>query len=256
MHEINWRNVNKEYKSLSARSQINCRLKWKNAAQLCVFCTTSICLCMYSHGIHVWCANIVVRNQLQLFILHNEMCQPTGLSSNNSKICTQKASCADTDLVVDSNRTEPCIDIMNVKRHADLRHTTNIFTRWRYHYKLHGINIHLPIYSMSCGSNTNVHVLLSLLMLLLQPLHGSYTARPVRKTGVEIEKSSSFADTNLHWQRMNFKQWVRVPCTLFASHLFSIGCVPELSSIHECTDFHICYIVCQCIRSAFISITG
>lgn len=36
-----------------------------------------------------------------------------------------------------------------------------VHPRWRYHYKLHGINIHLPIYSMSCGSNT-IHVLLLL----------------------------------------------------------------------------------------------
>lgn len=56
-----------------------------------------------------------------------------------------------------------------------------IFTRWRYHYKLHGINIHLPIYSMSCGSNT-IHVLLLF----------SFIARWLRKT-VEIEKLSLFA---------------------------------------------------------------
>lgn len=41
---------------------------------------------------------------------------------------TQKASCADTDLVVDSNPTELCIGIMRAKRQADLHHTTNIYS--------------------------------------------------------------------------------------------------------------------------------
>lgn len=92
-------------------------------------------------------------------------------------------SYADTDL---GGRFEPsptkyirCAAILWTLSATDLHHTT-IFTRWRYHYKLHGINIHLPIYSMSCGSNT-IHVLL--LLLLLQPLQRSKHRTPIRKTG-------------------------------------------------------------------------
>lgn len=165
-------------------------------------------------------------NYNYLFCITKYTNRPT--RSPDNKMCAQSASYDDTDLVVDSNRTEPNRALVYYERQASSGSTPYhryIFTRWRYHYKLHGINIHLPIYSMSCGTNTTIHVLLLLMLLplpllLLQPLHRLSIVRPIRKTGVEIEKSSLFADTNLHWQRMNFSQCVRVLCTLFASHLY------------------------------------
>lgn len=102
--------------------------------------------CYLSFSLCVWRANIVVRNQLQLFILHIETHRPT------IKCATEKAVHR-----VQAERRTPGTQF------DSLFHIT-ILTRWRYHYKLHGINIHLPIYSMSCGSNT-IHV------LLLHPLH-------------------------------------------------------------------------------------
>lgn len=114
----------------------------------------------------VWCANIVVRNQLQLFILHIETHRAT------IKCATEKAELSVSMCARVSEKraswakwkiewwTPSAKRQQHTNTHCFHSHSyATIFTRWRYHYKLHGINIHLPIYSMSCGSNT-IHVLL------------------------------------------------------------------------------------------------
>lgn len=67
--------------------------------------------------------------------------------------------------------------------YISLQYRWALRSRWHYHYKLHRINIHLPIYSMSCGSNP-MHVLLHYCSIhMMMYLHA------------KIEKLSLFAET-------------------------------------------------------------
>lgn len=155
--------------------------------------------CYLSFSLCVWRANIVVRNQLQLFILHIETHRPT------IKCATEKAVHR-----VQAERRTPGTQF------DSLFHIT-ILTRWRYHYKLHGINIHLPIYSMSCGSNT-IHV------LLLHPLHTDCVC-----VCVCGKRSKS---KNRQYLRMHIFA-IRTWLSSFASHLSGFRCTTtDHSQIH------------------------
>lgn len=162
------------------------------------------------NGAYVWCANIVVRNQLQLFILHIEI-HPT---------VNAIAQCAIL-------RVPMSVCICNGWKSE--RHTTQfslvlhiVHPRWRYHYKLHHINIHLPIYSMSCGNST-IHVLF--LLHLCISLY-TYTEREWKRDEFatkmsKIEKLSLFADAILY--RYAYKlvriSFIHFRCTTTIDHL-------------------------------------
>lgn len=108
--------------------------------------------------------------------------------------------------------------------------------RWRYHYKLHGINIHLPIYSMSCGSNT-MHVLLS----LYPPVpHASFTC-PKSKN-----RHYLWIRLPTHWTSL-----FRISFIRFRYSTLTI-CKQSLAKKKTHTQSPICY----CERRPFISVTG
>lgn len=91
----------------------------------------SICMCGANSALSICMCDVQTlsfeTNYNYLFCITKYAIRPTDRPlARQQNVCTQKASYADTDLVVDSNRTEQCIDIMNAKRQADLRHTTNI----------------------------------------------------------------------------------------------------------------------------------
>lgn len=114
-----------------------------------------VCACVF-----VWCANIVVRNQLQLFILAYR-------NTHSNSFYVYLVSVIVCACATYRNEQIFWREYLGI---YPLHHVSVLIPRWRYHYKLHGINIHLPIYSMSCGSNT-MHMLFLLSLCILSSLY-------------------------------------------------------------------------------------
>lgn len=166
------------------------------------------------------CTNIVVRNQLQLFILHIEthtfaniylyvLSVEQRAVNKSANECVSLCGCMCEEgrekerIVSERDRLKMKKDLKASNKWGSVtepsafaaEHWSPSLACWHYHYKLHGINIHLPIYSMSCGSNT-----IQCVIVTVHPVQlGWHCCCCIHNNCVGIEKSSLFSDAmNLH----------------------------------------------------------